>query len=102
MPVIYDRLPPSRPKPGELETFAGEYHSADADATWNIAAERGRLFASINGDWRIPLDAAGPDRFSAGPWSLHFVHDADGRVKGVELHRARLWNLWFDRVDRAN
>jgi hypothetical protein len=54
--------------------------------------------ASINGNWRIPLDAAGPDRFAGGPWSLHFQYDAEGRVKGVELHRARLWNLWFDRV----
>jgi CubicO group peptidase (beta-lactamase class C family) len=102
MPVIYDRLPPSTLRPGELETFAGEYHSADVDATWNVDAERGRLFASINGNWRIPLDAAGPDRFAGGPWSLHFVHDAEGRVKGLEVHRARVWNLWFDRVDRAN
>ncbi len=49
----------------------------------------------------IALDAAGPDRF-AGPWSLHFQYDAEGRVKGVELHRPRLWNLWFIRVERGN
>jgi hypothetical protein len=85
-----------------LNGFAGEYHSTDADATWQIVSEAGRLFASINGTWRIPLDAAGPDRFAGGPWSLHFVYDPEGKVKGVELHRSRLWNLWFDRVDRAN
>ena len=89
-----------RPTPSyaELDALAGEYHSADAGATWQIAAERGRLFASINGGWRMPLDAAGPDRFAGGPWSLHFVHDPGGGVKGVELHRSRLWNLWFDRM----
>ncbi len=60
------------------------------------------MFASVNGAWRIPLDAAGPDRFYGGPWSLRFQRDSDGRVKGLELHRARLWNLWFDRVNAAN
>jgi CubicO group peptidase (beta-lactamase class C family) len=102
IPVVYDRLPISTPQGGELESLAGEYHSADVDATWNFTVEGGRLVASINGNWRIPLDAAGPDRFAGGPWSLHFQHDADGRVKGVELHRSRLWNLWFDRVERGN
>jgi len=100
IPVIYDRLPASTPRAGELESLAGEYHSADADATWRFAAEGGRLVAWINGNWRIPLDAAGPDRFAGGPWSLHFQYDAEGHVKGVELHRARLWNLWFERVER--
>jgi len=102
IPVIYDRLPSVAPRPAELDALAGEYHSADAGATWQIAAERGRLFATIDGGsggWRIPLDAAGPDRFAGGPWSLHFVHDTEGRVKGVELHRSRLWNLWFDRMN---
>jgi CubicO group peptidase (beta-lactamase class C family) len=99
IPVIYDRLPSTVPRPAELDALAGEYHSPDAGATWQIAAERGRLFATINGGWRMPLDAAGPDRFAGGPWSLHFVHDPEGRVKGVELHRSRLWNLWFDRVN---
>jgi CubicO group peptidase (beta-lactamase class C family) len=102
VPVIYDRLPYFPLRPGELDSLAGEYHSADADATWNITAEKGRLFVSVNGDWRIPLDAVGQDRFAGGPWSLHFRYDAEGRVKGVELHRSRLWDLWFDRVDWAN
>ena len=102
IPVTYERLPVSTPRAGELESLAGEYHSPDADSTWSFSTEGGRLIASINGNWRIPLDAAGPDRFAGGPWSLHFQHDTDGRVKGVELHRARLWNLWFERVDRGN
>jgi CubicO group peptidase (beta-lactamase class C family) len=99
IPAVYDRLPPVMPRPAELETLAGDYHSADADAAWHIAADQVRLFATINGGWKFPLDPAGPDRFAGGPWSLHFVRDAEGRVKGVELHRARLWNLWFDRID---
>jgi CubicO group peptidase (beta-lactamase class C family) len=99
IPVIYDRLPSVMPRPAELDALAGDYHSADADADWRLAADRGRLFATINGGWRIPLDTAGPDRFAGGPWFLHFVHDAAGRVKGIELHRSRLWNLWFDRMN---
>jgi CubicO group peptidase (beta-lactamase class C family) len=102
IPVIYDRLPTMTPKAAYLEAFVGDYRANDVDATWSFSAESGRLIASINGNWRIPLDAAGPDRFAGGPWSLHFQYDAEGHVRGVELHRARLWNLWFDRVDRGN
>ena len=102
IPVIYERLPVAMPPASELEALTGEYHSPDADSTWSFTTEGGRLVASINGNWRIPLDAAGPDRFAGGPWSLHFQHDTEGRVKGVELHRARLWNLWFERVDHGN
>jgi CubicO group peptidase (beta-lactamase class C family) len=102
IPVIYERLPSITPKSSDLDAFAGEYRSSDVDATWNFTAESGRLIASINGNWRISLDAAGPDRFAGGPWSLRFRYDAEGHVKGVELHRARLWNLWFDRLDRGN
>jgi hypothetical protein len=29
-------------------------------------------------------------RFLVGPWSLRFVRAPDGKVRGVELHRARL------------
>ena len=102
IPVIYDRLPVATPRASELQSFAGEYYSADADSTWKFAMEAGRLVASVNGNWHLPLDSAGPDRFVGGPWSLRFQRDAEGHVKGVELHRARLWNLWFDRVDRGN
>jgi CubicO group peptidase (beta-lactamase class C family) len=101
IPVIYDRLPSTTPRPAELEALAGDYRAADVDATWSFSAEAGRLIASINGNWRIPLDAAGPDRYAGGPWSLHFQYDAEGHVRGVELHRARLWNLWFERI-KAN
>jgi len=100
-PVFYDRLPSAPPRPGGFGYLAGEYHSADADATWQITADRGRIFATI-GNWQIPLYPAGPDRFAGGPWSLHFAFDPDGRVKGIELHRSRLWNLWFDRVAPSN
>jgi CubicO group peptidase (beta-lactamase class C family) len=102
IPVIYDRLPTAILRPGDLDALAGEYHSNDADATWQLAAEAGRLYASINGAWKVPLDPAGPDRFAGGPWSLHFVRDSEGKIKGAELHRSRIWNLWFDRVDHAN
>jgi CubicO group peptidase (beta-lactamase class C family) len=101
VPVEYERLPLVTPTSTYLDAFAGEYRSSDVDATWNLTADSGRLIASINGNWRIALDAAGPDRFAGGPWSLRFRYDAEGHVKGVELHRARLWSLWFDRIEHT-
>ncbi len=97
LPVIYQRLEPVATRPEELAKLAGDYESPDAGAKWTLVYHQGMLLITTSAGWRIPLDAVGSDRFVVGPWSLHFVRDAEGRAKGLELHRARLWRLWFER-----
>jgi CubicO group peptidase (beta-lactamase class C family) len=97
-PVVYARLPAAQPKRADLPAYAGDYRSADASTEWRIVFEKDALLITTKGGWRIPIEAAGPDRFLVGPWSLRFVRASGGKVRGVELHRARLWNLWFDRL----
>lgn len=96
-PEVYHRVAAVLPRQSELLEYAGDYTSADADARWRIVAEPGKLLITTAAGWRIPLEAAGADRFMVGPWSLHFVRQADGGVTRLELHRARLWRLVFDR-----
>jgi hypothetical protein len=93
LPVGYQRLNADSPRPAQLAALAGTYRSADAGTTWNIIFDRGALLITTAAGWRIPLDPAAADRFVAGPWSLHFM------TGGVELHRARLWNLFFGKVE---
>jgi CubicO group peptidase (beta-lactamase class C family) len=95
-PTVYDRLNPVMPGKQDLAGLVGDYRSDDADARYRVfLSEQGRLAIVAGAGWRIRLEPIGSDRFVFGPWSLRFVRAAEGRVEGFELHRARLWNLWF-------
>ena len=98
LPVAYQRLEPVSMHADQLAALAGEYRCPDAGADWNLVFRQGSLVITTAAGWRIPLDAIGSDRFVVGPWSLHFIRDSQGRPQGIQLHRARLWNLWFARV----
>ena len=97
VPQAYTRLQGALPKRDQLPAYAGAYFSPDADVRWRILSEDGRLLLTTAEGWRIPLDAAGADRFIVGPWTLRFVRSETGAVRGLEVHRERLWNLWFGR-----
>ena len=98
-PVVYDRLNPAMPGKEELAALMGVYRSDDADARYRVVlSEQGRLTISTGAGWRIRLEPVGSDRFVFGPWSLRFTRAADGRVEGFGLHRARLWDLRFQRT----
>ena len=98
LPVIYERLDPVSLHPEQLAALAGDYKCPDAGAHWTLVYHQGSLIITNAAGWRIPLDAVGSDRFVVGPWSLHFIRDSEGRPQGLQLHRARLWNLWFEKV----
>jgi CubicO group peptidase (beta-lactamase class C family) len=91
----YHRLEPDPPRRADLPALAGDYRSADVAVRYHFSVEDGRLRLTTGEDWHIDLEPAGPDRFVLGPWSLHFLRDAKGAASGMELHRARVWNLRF-------
>jgi len=95
-PEIYHRLDGESPRPSDLPAYAGDYRSADAGARWRLVVEKGKLLITTAAGWRIPIEPAGPDRFMVGPWSLHFIRQ-NGQASRIELHRARLWQLVFER-----
>lgn len=95
-PVVYHRLPAA--PAGRLSDFAGSYRSSDAGAEFRMVPDGPVLLLTTGAGWKIPLDGVAPDRFAVGPWSLAFVRDSAGRVSALQLHRARLWNLHFERL----
>jgi len=95
---IYSRLKAELPHRNELAAYNGIYFSRDADTRWSFFVDDGRLILSNDQGWKLPLDAAGADRFIIGPWTLRFVRSPQGAVRGLELHRERLWNLSFEKT----
>ena len=98
LPANYQKLDPVSMHSDEVAALAGDYQSADAGAHWTLVFRQGVLLITTSAGWRIPLDPVGSDRFVVGPWSLHFLRDSAGHGTGIQLHRARLWNLSFART----
>ena len=99
LPVTYEKLDAVAQHSDQLASLAGAYRCPDADTLWNLVFDRGGLLITTSAGWRIPLEAIGSDRFIVGPWSLHFLRDSAGRPTGIALHRARLWDLRFERLN---
>ena len=94
--TVYHRLEGASTDPVDPTPFTGDYRSADADARYRVYLNDGRLWIAGAAAWNVAVNPVGADRFLAGPWSLHFIRVAGGRVLGMQLHGPRLWNLWFD------
>lgn len=95
---VYHRLEGASADPVDPTPYTGDYASADADARYRIYIESGRLWIAGAAAWNVAVNPVGADRFLAGPWTLRFQRDPGGRVRGMELHAPRLWNLWFDKT----
>ena len=96
--TVYRRLEGASADPVDPTPYTGDYRSHDADARYRIYINDGRLWIAGAAAWQVAVNPVGADRFLAGPWSLHFIRDAGGRVLGMQLHGPRLWNLWFDKT----
>lgn len=93
--TIYRRLEAALPTSEEATLFTGDYTNGEAGARYRIVLDSGRLWIAGAAAWNVLLEPVGGDRFLAGSWSLRFQRTADGRVTGLQLHCARLWNLEF-------
>jgi CubicO group peptidase (beta-lactamase class C family) len=96
--VTYHRLEGAPVQTGDFDLLTGSYRSGEADARYRVFLDNGQLWIAGAAAWNIPMEPAGADKFVAGTWSLHFIHDSSGRVLGMQLHGPRIWNLWFDKT----
>ncbi len=89
------------PTAAELNALAGEYYSPDAEATFNVVVEDGRLIIRRRPNSRLPLTAVSKDQFSgAGFQSVRFIRDASDRITQISVRQDRVFDLRFDRVSR--
>lgn len=96
-------LPVDRWSPGigELEPFVGTYHSDDAQTTYAVTLEDGRLVAERypNPVRRALTPAAYTDAFDEG--TIRFHRDASGRVVEMSTYSGRVYDMRFRRVQRS-
>ena len=81
-----------------LESYAGRYVSAEADADFVAVVDNGRLVLTSRPNRRLVLTAAATDRFSAGGNQVEFVRNGAGTVDGMRFSVDRARNVRFERV----
>jgi CubicO group peptidase (beta-lactamase class C family) len=87
------------PTTADLQSYAGEYYSPDAEVALVVSIENGQLIARRRPATRIVLTPTERDAFnaSAGLGAVRFVRDASGKVTQLSVRQARVFDLRFDR-----
>ena len=97
--VVYDPAAPADSSAANLATYAGEYRSDEAEATYTAAVVEGRLVLRMRPNATLRLSPTYADAF-AGPGGsvVRFIRGADGRVQAFTLGTERVRELRFDRI----
>ena len=87
------------PTPEELKSFAGVWHSDEADASFTIAVENDKAFFVQRPNTRLQLRPQFKDHFSIEPGQVIWVtRDANGRITKLHVGSGRMRDLPFERV----
>lgn len=85
------------PSPADLEVFTGAYHSREADATYRVELDGGRLTVQRPFAPPLPMRPAYRDAFDSPLGIVRFDRDAEGRVVEMHLGSSRVWDMVFRR-----
>ena len=90
-----------RPAPTarELAAYEGEYYSEDAETTFHVVAEDGRLYLLRRPGDRFALSPTAADEFRGRAGQIRFIRDATGRVVEFSISQSRVFDMRFRRVD---
>jgi len=84
----------------DLVTYAGEYKSAELDATYDLSIDQGGLLLRNKRNTPLKLTAVAPDEFeSADLGTLVFRRDANHRVSGLSVFTVNARDVKLDRAD---
>ena len=96
--VPFERVAEAAPTPEQLAEYTGEYTSEEAEVSYRVVAEDGKLVVHGRPKASYPLAPLYADGFDADGLLVRFRRDAAGRVSGLSLGMARMWDLRFARV----
>uniref|UniRef100_Q01XS6 Beta-lactamase n=1 Tax=Solibacter usitatus (strain Ellin6076) TaxID=234267 RepID=Q01XS6_SOLUE len=94
----YERVEPWTPSPGELAALTGEYTSDEAEVTFRVAVEQGRLVIHRRPDAVIALTPAYKDAFRSSLGTVRFLRNAAGGVNELSVSESRVWDLRFRKL----
>jgi len=83
------------PTPAELAEHAGEYYSDEAQASFKISVENGRLVAPARRGPKLVLTPALKDEFLSGGFNFEFTRDPQNKVNGFLMDTDRSINVRF-------
>ena len=97
--MMFEPAPPADTTAANLATYAGEYRSDEAEATYTVAVEDGTVMLRMRPSIALRLVPLYADGF-AGPGGLvaRFIRGEDGRVEAFTMTVQRVRDLRFDRV----
>jgi CubicO group peptidase (beta-lactamase class C family) len=97
--IAFEPAPPSDTTAANLASYAGEYRSDEAEATYTVAVENGTVMLRMRPSTSFRLVPLYADGF-AGPGGMvvRFIRGADGRVQAFTITVERVRGLRFDRV----
>jgi CubicO group peptidase (beta-lactamase class C family) len=95
----WERVEPWSPDPAELSSFVGAYHSEDAETTYLVRVENGRLLVWQRPNDERALDPLYRDAFRMGGMIVRFRRDGSGRVDALSLSLGRVYDMRFERVE---
>jgi CubicO group peptidase (beta-lactamase class C family) len=96
--VPLERVAEAAPTPAQLAEYVGEYTSDEAEVSYRVVLEDGKLVVRGRPVAAYPLKPLYADGFDAVGLLVRFRRDADGRVNGLSLGMPRMWDLRFARV----
>ena len=96
--VPFERVAEASPAPAQLAEYAGEYASNEAEATYRVVVEDGKLVVRGRPASSFPLTPLYADAFDADGLLVRFRRDAAGRVSELSLVLPRVWDLRFARA----
>ena len=96
--VAYTRADTAALTPAKLAEYAGDYRSAEVDATHAWKVEKGQLVLYANDRRQGVLEPTYRDGFTRGSTVIDVARDARGRITGFVVEAGRVRHLRFTRV----
>ncbi len=97
--ATYVKKEPFQPSTQQLQAFTGTYHSADADATYEVIWKEGKLQTFLQPDIYLTLTPLYKNAFeNAQGELLEFQFDTKGKITEFLFTTGRAWNIPFKKV----
>ncbi|MGD9590162.1 MAG: serine hydrolase domain-containing protein [Pyrinomonadaceae bacterium] len=92
--------PEWKPAAADLASFAGEWHSEEAQAFLTIAVEGDKAFVVQRPVARFQLTPLYKDHFSSANFVVWFTRDRSGKIDKMHIGTGRLRDMPFERLKR--
>jgi CubicO group peptidase (beta-lactamase class C family) len=93
--TLFEKVEVAKPTASELQAYAGDYSSEEADARLRVAMQGERLMLQNRpGSW-LPVTPTYRDAFNSPIGVVRFVRDRSGQIAEMSVSQDRVWDLRF-------